>query len=216
MPICEICGRLGADCLCVKCGRVICEGCFHGFGELCVDCAPQRAVMTASHGISSAGLRMLGMLLIVFGLMIASIALLPEDAEGVVVIFPFVIGNVSGTAAAVLAVVFLGMFMATALLPWFLYSRRRGPWDGYGPFRWEPRPSKAEMMEYMITIEIPAKLRDTVYIEEETGLVHLRSRADPSFHRSYTLPEGFDVDDYSYEYDGGYLILKLKLERRIF
>jgi hypothetical protein len=172
--------------------------------------------MTASHGISSSGLRMLGMLLIVFGLMITSIALLPGDAEGVVIIFPFVIGNISGTAAAVLSVVFLGVFMATALLPWFLFSRRRGPCDGYGPFRWEPRPSRAEMMEYMITIEVPAKLRNTVYIEEERGVVHLWSRADPSFHRSYTLPEGFDVGDYSYEYDGGYLILKLKLERRIF
>ena len=216
MPVCEICGRLGADCLCMKCERVICEVCFHGFGELCVDCTPQRVVMTVSYGISSSGLRMLGMLLIVFGLMIASIALLPADAEGVVVIFPFVIGNVSGTAAAVLSVVFLGVFMATALLPWFLYSRRRGPWDGYGPFRWEPRQNGAEMMEYMITIEVPAKLRNTVYIEDERGVVHVRSDADPSFHRSYNLPEGFDLGDYSYEYDGGYLILKLKLERRIF
>jgi len=215
MAVCKICGRPGADCLCVKCGRLVCEGCFHGFGELCVDCAPIKPVMAYSHGVSSAGLRMLGMLFIVFGLLVTSMALLPEDAEGFVVIFPFVFGNVGGWTAVVLSIAFLGVFVAMSLLPWFFYNRRRGPWGGHGSTWWEVRPRESEVMEYMITIDLPRGLRDTVYIEGEGNVIHLRSRADPSFHRSYTLPEGFDVDDYSYEYDGSYLLLKLRLKKII-
>ena len=215
MPVCDICGRPFADCLCVECGRVVCGRCFDGYDELCMECAPRRLVLASSSGISSAGLRMLGMMLVVFGFLLMSMAVVPEDAEGVIVIFPFVIGNVSGWTAVVLSVAFLGLFIATSLLPWIMFSRRR-PWVGYGPMRGEPRRRGQEVMEYMITIDLPPELRDTVYIEGEEGAVHLRSRVDLSFHRSYTLPERFEVDEYDHEYDNSYLILKLKLKRRIF
>jgi hypothetical protein len=154
------------------------------------------------------------MMLIVFGFLLMSMAVVPEDAEGVIVIFPFVIGNVSGWTAVVLSVAFLGLFIATSLLPWIMFSRRR-PWVGYGPMRGEPRRREQEFMEYMITIDLPPELRDTVYIEGKEGVIHLRSRADSSFHRRYTLPEGFEVDEYDHEYDSSYLILKLKLKRRM-
>lgn len=214
MAVCEICGRPFADCLCVECGRVVCERCFNVHDELCVDCSPYRLVLASSSGISSVGLRVIGMMLIVFGFLLMSMAVVPEDAEGVIVIFPFVIGNVSGWTAVVLSVAFLCLFIATSLLPWIMFFRRRS-WEGYGPMWWEHGRRKPEIMEYMITIDIPPELRNTVFIDEQGGEIHLRSRADPTFNRRYTLPEGFEVDEYDHEYDGGYLLLKLRLKRRI-
>lgn len=156
----------------------------------------------------------MGMLFIAFGLMITSMAFIPEDGEGVIVLFPFVIGNVSGTAAAILSLIFLGIFLATSLLPWYMFTRRRRQ-EVYNSYRWEVRPPESEVTEYMITIEIPKQLKKTVYLEGLGGVIHLRSRLDSSFQRSYSLPEGFEMDDYTYEYDGNYLLLKLKLKRII-
>jgi hypothetical protein len=219
-PRCEICGSPDADALCVRCGRVVCDRCFYGFEELCVECARSRIVIapnvrgSSSSGISSAGLRMLGMLFIVFGLMITSMAFMPEDGEGVIVLFPFVIGNVSGTTAAILSLIFLGIFLATSLLPWYMFMRRRRH-GAYNSYRWEVGPMESEVTEYMITIEIPKELKKTVYLEGLGGVIHLRSSLDVSFQRRYSLPEGFEMDDYTYEYDGDYLLLKLKLKRII-
>jgi hypothetical protein len=213
--ICEICGRPGADALCVRCGRVVCERCFNGFDELCIECTSLNPLYVSSGGISSAGLRIGGMLLIIFGLLITSIALTPEGGfgEGVIVIFPFVFGNIGGWAAVALSIAFLGIFIASSLLPWFLISKR-GWGNSIGQVKWEYRPQESEIMEYMITIDLPRELRKTVYIEDNGNVVHLRSNAE-DFHRSYTLPVGFEVDEYSYEYEGNYLILKLKLKRTI-
>ena len=215
MPDCEMCGGPGADSLCVRCGRVVCDQCFHGFGELCVECASRRPLLASSGGVSSAGLRMLGMLLIVFGLLITSMAFVAEGGEGVIVIFPFVFGNVGGWSAVVLSIAFLAIFVLTSLLPWILVTRRGGSGFGSGSISWDPVPRESEVMEYMITIEVPSHLRRTIYVEGEEGIVHLRSSADESFNRSYRLPEGFEVDEYDHEYEGDYLLLKLKLIRSI-
>lgn len=181
-----------------------------------MECTPTKLFFTSSRGVSSAGLRMLGMLLIVVGLLVTSIALSPEAGvgEGVVVIFPFIFGYVSGLAAVALTIAFLGIFIATSLLPWFLVSRR-GLGDDFSQARREYIPRESEALEYMITINLPRGLRKTVYIEGEGNELHLRSSVDKSFHRSYTLPAGFEVDEYNYEYDGSYLLLKLKLKRTV-
>lgn len=213
MPVCEICGRPGADALCVRCGRVVCDRCFHGFGELCVECVPRIPFFASSSGISSAGLRMLGMLFIVFGLLITSMVFVAGGGEGVIIIFPFVFGNVGGWASVVLTIAFLGLFIATSLLPWILASRGRG--YGFTPARLGRMPGGSEVMEYIITIDLPGRLKRSVYIEGDGDVVHLRSSVDESFHRSYNLPDGFEVDEYSYEYDGSYLLLKLKLKRSV-
>jgi hypothetical protein len=212
-PDCEICGRPGADAMCIMCGRVVCDRCFDGFEELCIECSSRRMVSSSSSGISSAGLRMLGMLFIVFGLLITTMAFATEGGEGVIIIFPFVFGNVGGWASLLLTIVFLGIFIATSLLPWIIVSRRRE--YGYSPYKWEHAPRASETMEYIITIDLPDRLRRTVYIEGNDGVVHLKSSVDESFYRSYSLPEGFEVDEYSYEYDGNYLLLKLKLKRSV-
>ena len=213
--ICKICGKPDADALCVRCGRVVCERCFHGFDELCIECTSLKPLFVSSGGISSTGLRIGGMLLIIFGLLITSIALTPEggSGEGVIVIFPFVFGNIGGWATVALSIAFLGIFIASSLLPWLLFSKK-GWGNGLNQARWEYRPRESEVMEYMITIDLPRELRKTVYIEEEGNFVHLKSSAE-DFHRSYTLPVGFEVDEYRYEYEGSYLLLKLKLKRTI-
>ena len=155
---------------------------------------------------------MLGMLFIVLGLMVVSMALVPSEGEGVVVIFPFVFTNVGGWAAVALTLGFLGLFLAISFLPWFLASK--GVWGRRsGPRNWEHIGS--ETTEYIITIDLPKRLRKTIYIESGEDVVHIRSSADPSFHRSYRLPGGFDIDTYNYEYESNYLLLKLKLMRRM-
>lgn len=104
--------------------------------------------------------------------------------------------------------------MAMSLLPWFIFSRRVHV-DVFNPEAGEYRSHESEVMEYMITIALPRRLRKTIYIEGEGNTIYLRSRADKSFHKVYTLPAGFEVDDCSYEYEGKYLLLKLKLKRSV-
>ncbi len=171
--------------------------------------------MVSSGGISSTGLRMLGMLLIVFGLLITSMAFVSEGGEGVIIIFPFVFGNIGGWSALVLSIAFLAIFVLTSLLPWVLVSRKSGSGFGSGSISWDLGPRESEIMEYMITIEVPNHLKRTIYVEGEDGTVHLRSSVDESFYRSYRLPEGFEVDEYDHEYEGDYLLLKLILKRQV-
>ena len=220
LGVCSICGSPGADCLCVDCGRLVCERCFSG-GDLCVECA-RRAGVTApaprrpsSPGVSSSGLRVVGMFLIVFGLMVTSIAMMPEGGEGAIVLFPFVFGEVSSGTAILLSFVFLGIFIASSLLPWYMFSRRRREWSGYRTVEWEVKPQESEAMEYMITLEVPPDLKRTVFIEGVEGEVRLGSSVDGSFSRRYDLPGGFEVDEYNYEYEGDYLVLRLRLKRVI-
>jgi len=221
MGVCEVCGALGADCLCVECGRVVCERCFVGDVELCSECARRLRIsapsiqMRMSPGVTTSGIRVLGLLLIVLGFMVSSIALMPEDGEGVIVLFPFVFGNVSGLGAAFLSLLFMAVFLGMYILPWYIMRRQREGFRGFNPVRWDVRPRESEAMEYMITLEVPPRLRKTIYIEGEGGEVRLGSSSDASFHKSYSLPEGFEVDEYNYEYEGDYLVLRLKLKSAI-
>ncbi len=212
---CKTCGGPDTDTRCMRCGSLASKQYSNSYYERGTDCTSLRLLQT-SRGVSSVGLRMLGMLLITLGLLITSMAIIPEsgDGGGVVVIFPFVFSNVSGWAAVALTVVFTGIFIATSLLPWFIFSRR-GWGYGHSQAMWEPIQREPEVMEYMITIDLPRRLRKTVYIEGDGNVVHLKSSADESFHRRYTLPEGFAVNEYSYEYDGSYLLLNLKLKSSI-
>jgi hypothetical protein len=212
MVRCEICGTFGADAFCVRCNRVICEDCFQGFEELCIDCAEVKAPFKTSGGISSSGLRMLGLFIFSVGLLLTAMAFVQSSAEGVIVIFPFVIGNLNGWSAVALTLASIALFIATTFLPWFLFYRRG--WAREEGVMWDLNPSH-EMTDYIITVDLPTGLRKTIYLEEEDEIIHLRSRVDPTFNRIYKLPYGFEVDDYSYEYQENYLLLRLKLVRSI-
>lgn len=216
MPFCEICNRPGADVACIRCGRVVCDLCFHGSSKLCVDCMPRDKIHTSCRGISSAGLKLLGSLLIVLGLLIVSLSFVVGGGEGFIFIFPFFFSGFGGWASIVLTIFFFLVFVATSLLPWFLVTRGRRPGFVFSTMRRKHVPEESEAMDYVITIDVPSRLRRTIYIESNRNAVHLRSNVDGSFHRSYRLPEGFDVDEYDYEYEGSYLLHRLKLKRRAY
>ena len=158
-------------------------------------------------------LRMLGLLLILLGLILVSIALLPGgEGEGVIVIFPFIF-RVPGGVAILLSTLLFAVFVASLLLlPWYLVSR-----GGIGEVEegWTPlRRHRPETTEYIITLEVPRRLRNTMYVEVEEGEIYLKSTRDSGFQRRYTLPAGFDVEDVEFNYEGSYLILKLMLRRK--
>ncbi len=167
-------------------------------------------------GLSSAGLRMLGIMLISLGLIVVSMAFLPEgESEGVVVIFPFVFGNVGGGAAVALTIMFFIFFVISSILPWYMLQRRSGLDDRFVILNQQGRSwgRDSETMEYIITTELPDELRHSIYIEADQGSIRLRSTEDEDFLRSYNLPRGFEVDEIDYDYEGNYLVLKLQLKR---
>jgi len=162
---------------------------------------------------------MLGLMLIGVGLLIASMAFVLDgvDSEGIVIIFPFVFGNVSGGAAIVVTIMFFAFFIISSLLPWYLLSKRSGFGDRVATFRREGHMQSrdSDTMEYIITTELPMGLRKSIYIEADEEGIHLRSTQGEAFHRSYTLPRGFEVGEFNYDYEGNYLVLKLVLTRSI-
>ena len=170
-------------------------------------------------GLSTVGLRMLGLILISVGLLIASMAFVSEglDFEGVIVIFPFVFRNVSGGAAIIFTIIFFSFFILTSLLPWYIFSRRSGLTDRVTNYKrdYHPGGRDSDTMEYIITTELPRRLRKSIYIEADGEEIHLRSTQGEVFLRSYSLPRGFEVDEIDYDYEGDYLVLKLMLKRSI-
>ena len=91
--------------------------------------------------------------------------------------------------------------------------KRRSVQPHFEVFRGDMKDLESEEMEYMITIKIPSGLEKSVYVEEsEMGVITIYSHTDSTFHRSYDLPSGYEVEEYKYEYEGDYLVLRLKLK----
>lgn len=158
-------------------------------------------------------MRMLGLMLILVGVVLISIALIPsEGGEGIIIFFPFVL-RVSGSLAILLSALFFLAFLASMiLLPWYLISR-----SGMEEMTemWMPlRRHRRETTEYIITLKVPSKLRNTLYVEVNEEEIYLKSTRDSTFQRKYTLPTGFDVEDVEFDYEESYLILKLLLRRK--
>jgi len=168
-----------------------------------------------SRGLSSSGLRMIGLTLIVLGLVVTFLAMTGDVEDGRVnFVFPFVFTNVGGWGMFTVSLLLFAFFILSSLLPWYLISRR-GRLDSFIPFRqeWHARSSGPDTMEYIITTELPDRLRRRVYIEAADEEIRLRSTEDEAFLRSYSLPEGFEVEEIDYDYEGSYLVLKLSLIR---
>lgn len=165
---------------------------------------------------SHKALRVAGALLIVFGLFVTALAFVQDEVGegGVVIVFPFVLGGVSGPTAVLLTLIFAGIFIALSFLPWLIFRGRPG-WGEYAPLDFSLNADESEEMDYMITLEIPDHVRRRVLIEGEGSVLWLRSGADGSFVRRYTMPEGFEVGEFEYEYEGSYLVLKLRLRRSV-
>jgi hypothetical protein len=180
---------------------------------------PWRTDLVDSRGLSSSGLRLMGMMLILVGLVVASMAFVPEDVEGqgAVVIFPFVLGNIGVGAASVFSLMFFALFILSSLLPWYMIQRRSSLGNRLATVHTEERPRcrGLDTMDYIITAELPVRLRRSIYIEADEEAIHLRSTEDEAFLRSYSLPSGFEVDNIDYSYEGSFLLLKLMLKRYI-
>jgi len=210
---CAVCGDEGADILCGKCKRFVCEDCYDDEAGACVKC------MDASRARRGAPVRssllVAGFGLIMVGLMVAAYAVTPPDST--IVFFPFFMYSAGGAASFVLGLAFFSLFMASTLLPVYLALRRGGQavWDEetYTLQEGTPLGSFYETIEYMITTEIPAGLESSIYIEEGEGRLRLLSSRDSGYVRVYDLPPNCLVDDLESDYEGSYLLLRVRLRK---
>jgi hypothetical protein len=153
----------------------------------------------------------MGVLFLIVGLLVTSMAFVQGNAEGLIVIFPFVIGDINGWLAVALTLASISLFITTSFLPWIIFNRER--WIEKRRTFWEVSAPGQERTDYMITVDLPKGLEKTIFIEERENVIHLKSSTDNSFHRSYSLPVGFEVDEYRYEYQENYLLIILSLMR---
>jgi hypothetical protein len=212
---CSVCGRDGADILCSKCGRFICEDCYNEEEDACIRCSPAAKGATPARRVR---VLPMGLAMMLLGLSIAASALVAWAAggEGMTIIFPFITGNVSGWVAGLYSLIFFAVVISASMLPWYLHTRAEASRD-IGDDLITLQESKMlggegyESVEYMITTELPKRLQKSMTIEADEETIYLRSSAEAGFNRSYPIPEGFDLEGIDYDYEEGYLVLKLHL-----
>lgn len=210
---CAVCGGEGADILCGKCRRFVCERCYDDDDDACVKCSGSRRARRGTSLRSS--LLVAGFGLIMLGLMVVAYTVTPPNST--VIFLPFLMFGAGGTAASIVGIVFLVFFMASTLLPVYLALRRGGyaGWDEeiYTMHEGTPLRSFYETIEYMITTEIPQGLEGSIYIEEEEGRLRLLSSRDSGFVRVYDVPSNCLVDDVESDYEGSYLLVRVRLRK---
>ena len=212
---CSVCGRDDADILCSKCGCIVCEDCYNEQEDACVRCSP---VVKRSMSVRRIRMLPMGLVMMLLGLSIAASGLVAGAAgdEGVMVVFPFITGNVSGWVAGLYSFIFFAVVVSASILPWYIHTRVEAAYDGDDDLitlqeSKMPGGEGYESVEYMITTELPKRLQKTVTIESDEETIYLKSSADAGFNRSYPIPEGFDLEGIDYDYEEGYLVLKLRL-----
>jgi hypothetical protein len=67
----------------------------------------------------------------------------------------------------------------------------------------------------MITTEIPGGLKDSIYLEEEDDAIILMSSKDANFVKTYNLPEEYHIDEVESEFEGSFLLVKVRLTKDI-
>jgi hypothetical protein len=210
---CAVCGVDGADIFCGTCNRFVCEKCYNVDADACIKCA----------GISRAGrakrirpsLMVSGFGLIMLGLVVVAWAVTPSTAS--FVFFPFFFAGTGRTAAFIISMVFFVLFTLSTLLPVYL-TLRRGGYTGWeeGIYTIQdgtPLGSFSEIIEYMITTEIPQGLKGSIYIEEDDDRLRLLSTRDNGFVKIYDIPSNCLVDDVESDYEGSYLLVKVRLRK---
>ncbi|MBD3173439.1 Hsp20 family protein [Candidatus Bathyarchaeota archaeon] len=210
---CEICGRSNVDILCSKCGAFICEHCYDLDNDCCVKCSDKYYQKTSDETkiLYLVG----GSLLVMVGLFIATFAFIPLTGARIVV-FPLVFENVNSVTAVLMSLMFFSMFAVTSLFPFYLSLKRSGSysWDEGVYTLQESRGGSSniiETVEYIITTEIPDRLRDTIYIEDNFDELVLRSQKDKKFNKRYSIPDDYVIDSVESAYEDGFLLLNVKL-----
>ena len=212
---CWVCGAEDADILCPRCGHLVCRGCFDVETEMCLDCTEE----VVDHKIRRRTTMLVGgLLMIIVGLSAAAagfVAGLPTT--GVTVVFPFIVGEVSPWIAGLYSFLFFVTIAVASLFPWYLHTRNKQIYYENEDFTVTggnlPGGEVFEHMEYVITAEMPKRLEKSILVEANGPLIHLHSTLDKEFNRSYRIPEGHDLEGLDYDYEEGYLVLRLHLIR---
>lgn len=137
--------------------------------------------------------------------------------EGVAVVFPFIVGEVSPITAGLYSFLFFLTIALASIFPWYLHTRKNplllgsedvtvmeGNLSGGENF---------EHIEYVITAELPKGLKKTILVESNSNVISLHSTLDKDFNRNYYIPDGHDLEGLDYDYEEDYLVLRLHLIR---
>ena len=131
-----------------------------------------------------------------------------------VIIFPFIFEELNALSGLLVMLSFITMFSLPSLLPWYLNQRNNREWDS-GIYTINDSHANGrnftEKTKLMITTEIPNKLVETVYFEDDGETLTLLSSKDSGFRKMYPIPENYSVETVQYEYEKNYLILQVNL-----
>ncbi len=210
---CSICGGENADILCSHCGKFICERCYDVEVDACVRCTGK--IFQKNSVNESQGFLFVGFILMMMGLLVTSWALLPMS-YATVFLFPFVFHNMNNTAVLFIVLIFFGMFSLSSLVLLYLIMIHRDTLEyDIGVYTLQDAAvssrGSTETIEYIITTEVPKVLRDSIYIEEDEDNILLLSTFDDRYFKTYSIPEDFHTDTVESEYEGNFLLIKVRL-----
>ncbi len=212
---CWVCGGEGADILCPGCGHLVCSDCYDEATHRCLECIEEDVSNKAR--VKKAML-VGGLLMIIVGLSTAAAGLVAGlPVEGVSVVFPFLVGDVSPIVAGLYSFIFFLTVASASILPWYIHTRSKPEYSENEDYTIVEGNltggDNFEHVEYVITAELPKKLEKTILVESNGANIHLHSTADKDFNRNYTIPDGHDLEGLDYDYEEGYLVLRLHLVR---
>ena len=212
---CWVCGGEGADILCMKCGHVVCDDCYDEATHRCLECVEEEV----DSKVNRKKLTLIGgLLMIIVGLSTAAAGLVAGvPSGGVTIIFPFLVGDISPLIAGLYSFLFFLTIASASLLPWYVHTRGRSAYMENEDLTIVEgnllSGEHFEHVEYVITAELPKKLEKTILVESNGASIHLHSTADEDFNRSYRIPDDHDLEGLDYDYEEGYLVLRLHLIR---
>ena len=227
MGRCDICGSEGAYFVCSRCGRTVCQECFDYEKGLCIICSKKGSILKVLNSNPSIFLNktvMLGVALILAGILLitAASSLYAGGGEGTLIIFPFLV-KISGTAALILTVIYVAISILMVFLPWILISRRfraveRLARIEYGSITPHRVIRKTGMIkDYILTLKMPGFKSEDISIKVFGSTLNVEACRDGKtvFTREYRLPEGYEAESIKYDFEGDFLIIRLKLNRRV-
>lgn len=213
--VCWVCGSEGADILCPGCGHMVCGDCYDEAIHRCLECIEEDI---SSKARVKKAMLVGGLLMIIVGLSTAAAGLVAGlPVEGVYVAFPFLIGDVSPLVAGLYSFLFFATVASASILPWYIHTKAKPAYEENEDYTVVEGNltggDNFEHVEYVITAELPKRLEKTILVESNGSKIHLHSTANKEFDRSYTIPEGHDLEGLDYDYEEGYLVLRLHLVR---
>ncbi|MBN1683023.1 hypothetical protein JW865_05675 [Candidatus Bathyarchaeota archaeon] len=211
---CPVCGGDNANIICPKCGCKVCLDCYDEDAQMCLDCLEQQ-VEEKRH--QKRIILATGILFILLGLsLMASSIVAGLPVETVTIIFPFIIGNVNTGIASLYSFIFFSIVILASLLPWYIHTHLK-PNHNVEESTMTIQEGKTQSgesiasVEYIITTELPEKIKRTLFIETEETKILLQSNIDKNFNKTYEIPKGFILDAIDYDYEDNFLVLKLHL-----